>query len=100
MAPYPSGHTLTYLRLPQGLSISPTEWNDKIADILSNIKNHTKFSLGIADDIIIFSKNEQEHLDHIEQLLKLLAEHGLKISVSKCQFFRKSFKYMGHTLKM
>ena len=100
IAPYQSARTLKYLRLPQGLSISPTEWNDKIADILSEIPKHTKFSLGIADDVIIFSKNEKEHLKHIEVLLHLFEKHGLKLSVNKCQFFRKSLNYMGHIINI
>ena len=100
IAPYSSGRTLQYLRLPQGLSISPTEWNDKIADILSEIPKHTQFCLGIADDVIIYSKDECDHLNHIETLLKLFEKHGLKLSVNKCQFFRKSLDYMGHKIKI
>ena len=100
IAPYPSGRTLKYLRLPQGLCISPTEWNDKIQDILSKLKDHNKFVIGIADDLILYSKNEEDHLEHIKQVLELLGQEGLKISVSKCQFFRKSLKYMGHVIEV
>ena len=41
IAPYQSGRTLFYKRLPQGLSISPTEWSDKLATILNEIPKHT-----------------------------------------------------------
>ena len=98
IAPYPSGRTYQYLRMPQGLSISPTEWSDKIADILSELPKHTQYCLGIADDIIVYSKNQQEHLEHVAKVLELFEKHGLKISVSKCQFFRQNLEYMGHKI--
>ena len=98
IAPYPSGRTYQYLRMPQGLSISPTEWSDKIADILSELPSHTKYSLAIADDVIVYSRSQEEHLSHLSDILALFEKHGLKISISKCQFFKKKLDYMGHVI--
>ena len=100
IAPYASGRTLWYKRLPQGLNISPTEWNDKITEILEKIPNHIKFSLNIADDVILYSDTPENHIDHINQILKLFAENGLRISVPKCKFFRTTVNYMGHVIKI
>ena len=100
IAPYQSARTLKYLRLPQGLSISPTEWSDQLASILNEIPKHTSHCLAIADDIAIYSKNETEHLKHVERILGLFEKHGLKLSVNKCQFFKKEIDYMGHRIKV
>ena len=100
IAPYQSGRTLQYKRLPQGLSISPTEWADKIETIMSELPNHNQYSLAIADDIIIYSENESTHLKHLESLLSLFEKHGLKLSVNKCQFFRQCLDYMGHKVQI
>ena len=53
---------------------------------------------GYLDDIIIFSRSEEEHLDHIEQVFKRLEEAGLKLSLKKCSFFKKHIQYLGHLL--
>ena len=50
----------------------------------------------ILDDIIITGKNDQEHLDHLEEVLKRLQEHGLRANREKCEFFQKKVTYCGH----
>ena len=40
------------------------------------------------DDIIIFSRNEEEHLKHIEIIFQKLKAAGLKLKESKCDFFK------------
>ena len=50
------------------------------------------------DDIIIFSKNEEEHLKHIEIIFQKLKEAGLKLKESNCDFFKKEIHYLGHLI--
>ena len=52
------------------------------------------------DDIIIFSKNEQEHLKHIKIIFKKLKEVGLKLKESKCDFFKWEIHYWGHLISV
>ena len=52
------------------------------------------------DDIIIFSRNEQEHLRHIEIIFKKLKEAGLKLKESKCDFFMQDIHYLGHLISV
>ena len=49
-------------------------------------------------DIIIFSKNEEGHLKHIEIIFQKLKEAGLKLKESKCDFFKKEIHYLGHLI--
>ena len=55
---------------------------------MSEIQNHTNFSLAIADDVIIYSKDQSSHLNHISQILELFDKHGLKLGINKCNFFK------------
>ena len=56
------------------------------------------FAVVYLDDIIIFSKNELEHLQHLEIIFKRLQEAGLKLKGSKCNFFHSQMHYLGHML--
>ena len=55
------------------------------------------FAMAYLDDII-FSKNEAEHLKHIEIIFQKLKEAGLKLKESKCDFFKKEIHYLGHLI--
>ena len=50
------------------------------------------------DDIIIFSRNECEHLKHIQIIFQKLIDAGLKLKESKCDFFKKEIHYLGHLI--
>ena len=50
------------------------------------------------DDIIIFSRNECEHLKHIQIIFQKLIDAGLKLKESKCNFFKKEIHYLGHLI--
>ena len=52
------------------------------------------------DDIIIFSKNEAEHLKHIGIIFQKLKEAGLKLKESKCDFFKRKFTTWGHLISV
>ena len=54
--------------------------------------------MGYLDDIIIFSKTEEEHLEHLERIFKKLREYGLKMKREKCDFFKKHLQYIGHLI--
>ena len=48
------------------------------------------------DDILIFSKTFEEHLERLEMVLTRLREHGLKLKLEKCTFLRRRVTYLGH----
>ena len=55
-----------------------------------------KFTLNYIDDILIYSKNMKEHLEHVERVLTVLMENGIKLKKEKCHFAQKEVKYLGH----
>ena len=50
------------------------------------------------DDILVYSKNLQDHIDHVRRTLQILREHRLYAKVSKCAFFRHEVDYLGHVV--
>lgn len=95
---YPSGPSYQYLRLGQGLNVSPSEYQTAMSEIMENIPEYNKNIICVADDILIFSKNFDDHLLHLEHLLDTMIAHGLKISPNKCHYFKTIVDYLGHTL--
>ena len=55
-----------------------------------------KMVLVYIDDILVFSKNFQEHLDHLQLVFQKLREAGLTLKPSKCQFAAKRILFLGH----
>ena len=47
------------------------------------------------DDILIYSKTWEEHLHHLEVVLKTLQEQSLFAKMSKCEFAMKELFYIG-----
>ena len=56
------------------------------------------FAIAYLDEIVIFSNNEVEHLQHLEIVFKRLHDADLKLKESKCDFFRSQIHYLDHML--
>jgi hypothetical protein len=50
------------------------------------------------DDILIYSKNEAEHVKHLRIVLQRLRDHKLYAKFSKCEFWLDSVKFLGRTI--
>ena len=54
------------------------------------------FLLIFIDDILIYSKNQEEHKEHFRIVLEMLRKHQLYAKFSKCDFFKTEIQYSGH----
>jgi hypothetical protein len=50
------------------------------------------------DDILVFSKTEEEHAEHLRLVLQKLREHKLYAKRSKCEFWLKKVFFLGHVV--
>jgi hypothetical protein len=57
-----------------------------------------KFVVVFIDDILIYSKNEEEHANHLQIVLTRLREHQLYAKFSKCTFWLEEIQFLGHVL--
>eukprot|EP00873_Tetraselmis_striata_P037639 jgi/Tetstr1/457903/TSEL_044421.t1 len=58
-----------------------------------------KFCVVYLDDVLIYSKTAEEHLEHIRLVLRELQRHHLHIKLSKCSFGRTSVEFLGHIVE-
>jgi len=57
-----------------------------------------KFVVVFINDILIYSKNEVDHAEHLRIVLSRLREHKLYAKFSKCEFWLKKGPFLGHIL--
>jgi hypothetical protein len=57
-----------------------------------------KFVVVFIDDIMIFSKNEEEHDEHLRLVLQKLRENQLYAMQRKCEFWLKEVSFLGHII--
>ena len=74
-----------FLVVPFGLTNTPNNF----MCLMNNVLHHYlgKFVIAFTDDILIYSKNEEEHGEHLAVILRLMREHQLYANISECSFF-------------
>ena len=83
-----------FLMVPFGLAQAPAYFQLLMNKVLKGLK----FAMTYLDDIIIFSQDELQHLEHLEIVFSCLREAGLKMKCSKCDFFKSKIHYLGHLI--
>ena len=76
-----------------GLTNSPATFMNMVNNVLSKFLD--KFVLVFIDDILVYSKNEVEHEDHLRKVLQTLKEHQLYAKLVKCDFYKKGSMVFG-----
>lgn len=82
--------------LPFGLSNAPATFQRFMNNMLR--KFDWKFSLVYLDDILIYSENYDDHLEHIKQVLKEILSYNLKINMKKSEFCAREIEYLGYII--
>ncbi|KAG0437535.1 Retrovirus-related Pol polyprotein from transposon 17.6 [Dictyocoela muelleri] len=81
-----------YLRMPFGLTNAPRTFQRIIQRLLSEF-NFVKVYL---DDILIHSKNKEDHSKHVLKVCERLKQEGLTINLEKSDFMKYKIEYLGH----
>ena len=77
------------------LEQAPAYFQALISKVLEGLSH---FAIAYLDDIIIFSKTEEEHLQHLEIIFERLHEASLKLKRSKYSFMKMHTEYLGHLI--
>jgi hypothetical protein len=79
--------------MPFGLTNAPHTFQSIMNDTLRPYLD--KFVLAYLDDVMIYSRTEEEHLQHLQLVLQALTNAQLHIKVSKCKFGKESTIFLG-----
>ena len=74
-----------WLVMPFGLTNAPAYFVDLMNRVFKEFLN--RFVLLFIDDILMYSKSEEEHEEHLRIVLETLISHQLKAKFSKCHFW-------------
>nr|GEV78157.1 putative reverse transcriptase domain, ribonuclease H-like domain protein [Tanacetum cinerariifolium] len=82
--------------MPFGLTNTPAVFMDLMNRVCKPYLD--KFVIIFIDDILIYSKNKQEHEEHLKLILKLLKKEQLYAKFSKCEFWIPKVKFLSHVI--
>ncbi|KAK2409545.1 hypothetical protein QL285_044961 [Trifolium repens] len=85
-----------YSVMPFGVTNAPGVFMEYMNRIFHSYLD--KFVVVFIDDILVYSKTEEEHAEHLRIVLKTLRENKLYAKLSKCEFWLKEVSFLGHVI--
>jgi len=85
-----------YFVMPFGISNAPGVFMEYMNIIFHPFLD--RFVVVFIDDILVYSKSEEEHAEHLRIVLRVLKENQLCAKLSKCEFWLREVSFLGHVI--
>ena len=85
-----------FSRLPFGLINAPYVFQTLMHKVLRGLLY--KYSLVYIDDVLVFSQNLKEHIEHLDEVFKRFRQANLRLHPKKCVFGVRKIKYLGYIM--
>ncbi|XP_037424582.1 uncharacterized protein LOC119289334 [Triticum dicoccoides] len=82
--------------IPFGLTNAPASFQAAMNKLFAHLLR--KYVLVFMDDILIFSATLEEHLQHLQEVFRILHENQFYVKMSKCSFAQQELEYLGHII--
>ncbi|KAJ9553882.1 LOW QUALITY PROTEIN: hypothetical protein OSB04_017927 [Centaurea solstitialis] len=87
------GH-FEFIVMPFGLTNAPAAFMDLMNRVCRPMLDRSV--IVFIDDILIYSKSKEEHVEHLREVLKVLRKEKLYAKFSKCDFWLQEVQFLGH----
>ena len=85
-----------FLVMPFGLTNAPAAFMDLMNRVFHSYLD--QFVIVFIDDILVYSRNREEHVEHLRRVLQTLRDKQLYAKFSKCQFWLDKIAFLGHVI--
>lgn len=83
-----------YNRLPFGISAAPSIFQRTMENLLQGIPQVSVY----IDDVLVTGRTDAEHLHNLSEVLRRMAEAGMRLKRDKCYFMLPQVQYLGHII--
>ncbi|KAL7003706.1 hypothetical protein U1Q18_052414 [Sarracenia purpurea var. burkii] len=85
-----------FLVMPFGVTNAPAAFMDLMNRVFKEFLD--EFVIVFIDDILIYSKSDDEHKEHLRKVLHTLRSHKLYAKLKKCEFWLREVAFLGHMI--